>query len=74
MFHALCRAQAIAVKAAVWCCVGGTMGPRASADDLFRDADVAMYRAKVGGKSGNGVFTPDPDGEAKGGAGVRSGA
>ena len=62
------------ISVPVSCSVGVAAGPRASADDLLRDADVAMYRAKVGGKSGYAVFTPDPDGEAKGGAGVRSGA
>ena len=58
----------------VSCSVGVATGPRASADDLLRDADVAMYRAKVGGKGGYAVFSTDRDGEAKGGAGVRSGA
>lgn len=58
----------------VSCSVGVATGPRASADDLLHDADVAMYRAKVGGKSGYAVFSADRDGEAKGGVGVRSGA
>jgi diguanylate cyclase (GGDEF)-like protein len=36
--------------------VGIAMGPRASADELLRDADIAMYRAKWDGKNRYAVF------------------
>jgi predicted signal transduction protein with EAL and GGDEF domain len=34
------------------------MGVRAGAEDLLRDADIAMYRAKRAGKNGYVVFEP----------------
>jgi diguanylate cyclase (GGDEF)-like protein len=46
------RAQRLAVTASV----GIAMGPRDSADELLRDADVAMYRAKWDGKNRFVVF------------------
>jgi diguanylate cyclase (GGDEF)-like protein len=36
--------------------VGVAMGDRASAEELLRDADIAMYRAKWDGKNGYAVF------------------
>jgi diguanylate cyclase (GGDEF)-like protein len=36
--------------------VGVAMGDRATAEELLRDADIAMYRAKWGGKNGYVVF------------------
>jgi diguanylate cyclase (GGDEF)-like protein len=36
--------------------VGIAMGDRSSAEELLRDADIAMYRAKWGGKNGYVVF------------------
>jgi diguanylate cyclase (GGDEF)-like protein len=36
--------------------VGVAMGDRASAEELLRDADIAMYRAKWDGKNGYVVF------------------
>jgi diguanylate cyclase (GGDEF)-like protein len=36
--------------------VGIAMGPRASADELLRDADIAMYRAKWDGKNRYALF------------------
>jgi diguanylate cyclase (GGDEF)-like protein len=45
----------------VSCSIGVAMGPRASADDLLRDADVAMYQAKVGGKGRCVVFGAPAD-------------
>ncbi len=36
--------------------VGVAMGDRATAEELLRDADIAMYRAKWDGKNGYVVF------------------
>jgi diguanylate cyclase (GGDEF)-like protein len=58
----------------VSCSVGVARGPRASADDLLRDADTAMYRAKVAGKGRFVVFADGPGAEPSSRRGVRSGA
>jgi EAL domain-containing protein (putative c-di-GMP-specific phosphodiesterase class I) len=39
--------------------IGIATGDRASADDLLRDADVAMYQAKAAGKNRYASFDPD---------------
>ena len=39
--------------------IGIAMGERASAGDFLRDADIAMYRAKWGGKNRYVVFEPE---------------
>ncbi len=38
--------------------VGVAMGPRNDVEDLFRDADIALYRAKEAGRHGFVVFEP----------------
>jgi predicted signal transduction protein with EAL and GGDEF domain len=38
--------------------VGVAMGERATAEELLRHADIAMYRAKWEGKNGYVVFEP----------------
>lgn len=58
----------------VSCSVGVAIGPRASADDLLRDADTAMYQAKSAGKGRFVVFSDVAGGEPPRGRGVRSGA
>jgi diguanylate cyclase (GGDEF)-like protein len=66
------------VEVPVSCSIGVATGPRATADELLRDADVAMYRAKVAGKGGYAVFDRGsdigPDSEPERGTGVPSGA
>jgi diguanylate cyclase (GGDEF)-like protein len=44
------------VRLAVTASVGIAMGPRESAEELLRDADIAMYHAKWGGKNRYVVF------------------
>ena len=39
--------------------IGIASGQRASADDLLRDADIALYRAKAMGKNGLASFEPE---------------
>ena len=48
--------EAQAARLAVTASVGIAMGPRESAEELLRDADVAMYRAKWDGKNRYVVF------------------
>jgi diguanylate cyclase (GGDEF)-like protein len=45
--------------------IGIATGNRASADELLRDADIAMYRAKWGGKSSYLVFESGMEDEAQ---------
>jgi len=56
----------------VSCSVGVARGPRASADDLLRDADTAMYEAKLAGKGRLVVFSDEDRGGADQGREVRS--
>jgi diguanylate cyclase (GGDEF)-like protein len=42
--------------------IGVAVGDRADADELLRDADLALYQAKAAGKSCYVVFTPAPEG------------
>jgi diguanylate cyclase (GGDEF)-like protein len=46
------------VRLAVTASVGVAIGERATAEELLRDADIAMYRAKWDGKNGYVVFEP----------------
>jgi diguanylate cyclase (GGDEF)-like protein len=46
------------VRLAVTASVGVAIGERATAEELLRDADIAMYRAKWEGKNGYVVFEP----------------
>ncbi len=39
--------------------IGIATGPRASAEDLLRDADVALYEAKAAGKQRYALFQPE---------------
>jgi diguanylate cyclase (GGDEF)-like protein/PAS domain S-box-containing protein len=39
--------------------IGIATGPRATAEELLRDADVALYEAKAAGKQGYTVFRPE---------------
>lgn len=41
--------------------IGITVGPHATADQLFRDADIALYRAKESGKDAYAVFESTAD-------------
>jgi diguanylate cyclase (GGDEF)-like protein len=45
--------------------VGVAAGPRASADELLRDADIAMYRAKCNGKDRYVAFESEMQGAIK---------
>jgi diguanylate cyclase (GGDEF)-like protein len=47
------------VTTPVSCSIGIAHGTRESAEALFHDADLAMYQAKVAGKSGFAVFVPE---------------
>ena len=39
--------------------IGVATGPRESAKDLIRDADLALYQAKANGKNGVSFYSPD---------------
>ena len=46
-------------RVSVTASIGIAMGDRASAEELLRDADIAMYRAKWDGKNRYAVFETD---------------
>jgi diguanylate cyclase (GGDEF)-like protein len=48
--------DAVPIRLTVTASIGIAVGERDSADELLRDADIAMYRAKWDGKSRHAVF------------------
>ncbi len=45
--------------------IGVAVGERPTADQLLQDADVALYRAKAGGKGRYCIFAPEIQGEVR---------